>query len=294
MYKTPILRELIQYSQNNSHPNKRHVDKLTEVLHKFPSKVQIGYKNLLHMSNDFQDYISASKKAMTPTPKKRNLSKVTSSRLLRNPSTEVTKTREAVSPETRSMAISLNRHRLENREYQVSVMPRPEVGNVVEHRNYCDCSISEVVFKQCAFGAVGEGKLFISCRVAASDYTILYEHNIFAVLSIGQLPKCYPTIKGGYLNLDFMGVSLFKPLQQTCRFLNSKLKAGNVLIQCEDGYKKSVVLLMAYLMKELRINYEWTYEIMKRARPYLNLNSEQEACLKKYDKTENKPRDLIY
>lgn len=243
------------------------------------------------MSNDYQDYISTSKKALTPTPKKRTLAKVSSYRLKRNPSSEVTKTRESVSFETRNMAISLNKHRLENRDYQVSVMPRPEVGNVVEHRSYCNCLISEIEFKRSAFGEFGQGNLFISCRVAASDYTILYQHSIFAVLSIGQLPKCYPTIKGGYLSLDFAGNNLFKPLQQTCKFLNAKLKTGNVLVHCEDGYKKSVILIMAYLMKELRINYDWTYDIMKKARPYLELNSEQIACLKKYDKSENKPKD---
>lgn len=284
MYKTPILREMILYSQKNSSPNQRHVDKLTEVLHRFPSKVQIGYKNIVHMSNDLQDFINTSKKALTPTPKKKFLIRSTSSRLKRNPSVGVTKTRENVSNETRNIAITLNKHKLVESNYQLSIIEGPQTLNVVEHKQICSCTVNQVDFKNWAHSPVSEGKLFISCRFAASDLPLLLENRVSAILSIGLLPNCYPMIKGGYLNLDYTGINVFKPLQQTCRFLNSKLKTGNVLVHCENGNKKSVFIVMAYLMKEMKLNFRCVYDVLKKARPFMELTGEQEVYLRRYDK----------
>ena len=281
-YKTPILRELIIYSRRNSRPNPKHIDRLASVLKQIPLSEQNSYKHIPHMSNDLADYISTSM-AYTPSPKRKCQSKPV--RIKRNQNFCQSRSRESLSPETRNIAYCLSKHKMEEESiFQPTMVKDPEFSKDDHHKQICNCKITEIDFKKMVSVQIGEYKLFVSCKFAASDLTELIEKKIMAILSVGELPKCYPMIKGGYFHLDFSGVAIFKALQQATRFLNAKLRTGNVLVHCEDGNKKSVILVIAYLLKETRLTFRAISELLKSCRPFYSLNPDEELYLRKFDK----------
>jgi protein tyrosine phosphatase len=234
------------------------------------------------MSNDLADYINTSM-VHTPSPKRKSLGKPI--RIKRAKILGRSNSRESLSPETRNIAILLSKHKMEEEvAFQPAIVKDPEFYKDDQHKLICNCKISEVDFKKMVSVQIGEYKLFISCKYAASDLTELIEKKIMAILSVGELPKCYPMIKGGYFHLDFSGVAIFNALQQATRFLNAKLRTGNVLVHCEDGNKKSVILIIAYLLKETRLTFRAVSDLMKKCRPHYSLSQDQELYLRKFDK----------
>jgi hypothetical protein len=149
-----------------------------------------------------------------------------------------------LSPETRNLAISLNKHKLEDVSLRPHYLKDIEIDLVLEHKKECQCEISEVEYQKYTIHCIGEFKIFISCKYAASDLPQLTKHKIGSILTIGEEPKCFPSIKGGYCKVAFDGISILRPLQQMTRFLNAKLKSENVLVHCENCLIKS--FLMCY------------------------------------------------
>jgi hypothetical protein len=258
------------------------VDSIASALKQIPMKEQISYKHLTHMSNDLADYINTSIQG-TPSPKRKSFSK--NVRVKRNPKLHPSKSRESLSPQTRNIAFSLSKHKMEEEViFQPTLVKDLEFSKDEQHRITCDCTIQEVEFKKLVSVHFAEFKLFISCKFAASDLPSLTEKKITAILSVGELPKCFPMIKGGYFQMDFVGCAIFKPLQQATRFFHAKLRTGNVLVHCEDGNHKSVILVMAYLLKETRLTFRAVSDLMRVARPWYRLSLEEELYLRKFDK----------
>ena len=191
-----------------------------------------------------------------------------------------------LSPETKNIAISLNKHKLDEEENMLRpsylAQPLPPQQNFL-HKKECDCLISEFSFSMYTSFSFDAKKIFVSCKKAASDLPSLQRFNINAVLSFGDQPNPYPCIKGGYFRIEIQENSLTKPLAQASRFLTAQLKIGNVLVHCDTGNTVSCIILLAYILKETKITYSTALQAMKKARPYLNITSDQEKFIRSYD-----------
>ena len=191
-----------------------------------------------------------------------------------------------MSPKTKSIAISLNKHKFDEVSQRPQLLQEIENNeNDLGHRNECSCEIKEIQYKDYTLNVVGDYKLFISCKYAASDFPDLIKHKIDAILSVGDEPKHFSSISGGYMRLLPSHSSLNKPLMILSRFLNAKLKVGNVLVHCDSGNRHSGILIIAYLLRETKMVYQCAFDIVKRARPYFYITYDEEKLVKCYDHT---------
>ena len=197
------------------------------------------------------------------------------------------KSKDKLSPETKNIAISLNKHKLE--EFCVVPLCLKELrfDNNPGHKLECDCKIKKIHYEPYTIHVISDYKLFVSCRSAANDFPALLKHKIHAILSVGVEPNYFPSIKGGYFLIDFDGNSLLKPLQAATRFLNAMLKRGNVLVHCESGNSKSGIILMTYLLKEKKLTYIIALELIRKVRPFFKISEEQEKYIKAYENNKN-------
>ena len=195
-----------------------------------------------------------------------------------------TKKHTKLSPETRDLTINLNKYKLE--ENQNTLRPKYFTHNLPDQRNNihkqeCDCEIVEVAYRLYTARTIGLGKIYISCKFAASNWPSLMKYNIMAVLSIGEEPNHYPTIKGGYFKIQHDG-SLLRTITLGSRFLSSQLINRNVLVHCDSGNHLSGLVIIAFL-QELRLNYNKLIELIKKTRPFFNITSEEETIIKGFE-----------
>ena len=249
------------------------------------------------MSNDLTKYLNSSlspgnspgssKKHLSPDSlkfKRRIRSNGASQRLLM--STRIpTKSSLKLSSETKSIAINLNKHKLDEEENNLRpkylTQKLPEQLNKL-HKQECNCEISEIPYRLYSSIMIGSYKIYLSCRYAASNLPNLIRYNITAVLSLGEEPNHYTSIKGGYYKINHDG-SLIRTLNLASRFLLSQLNSGNVLIHCDTGNNLSGIIAMAFLLKEVKITYKNLYDLMKEIRPFFHISPDEEKFIKSYD-----------
>jgi hypothetical protein len=206
-------------------------------------------------------------------------------RLIISPQKEEAKAQFKISQETKTLAINLNKHKLEEEEnflkpqYVTQLLSRTAKN---KHRLECDCFISEVQYQMYASQLLTLNKLFICCRTAASDLPQLLSNNIHSIISIGEEPNNFPSIRGGYKNLPFEG-SYHKLVAPVFAFLTSQNFKGNVLVCDESGKGAACVMVMCFLMKYLKINYIAMIEIMKNSRKHFTIGEAEENFIKAFD-----------
>ena len=300
VHKTPLLDELLSYSRKANKPKQFHIDNLVSVWRNFPISEQCNYKHITDMSIDLSSYITKNNSnPNSPTPLTRKgmrqmIRSNSSSNIKKSPSSLIMSspyankhTKETFSPATKNIAINLNKHKLEEPSSGIQFLQEMHNDNNPDHKKQCDCNITEIQYHQYVEFPISDFRLFISCRYSANDFPELIKNRIYAILSIGENPKHFPAIKGGYYNILYDGLSLLKPLQVTTRFLNAKLKLGNVLVHCDTGNNQSCILIMAYLLKELKLAYQCVFMLIKDARPHFTLTSKEELYLKCYEHKKN-------
>ncbi|OMJ95098.1 hypothetical protein SteCoe_1639 [Stentor coeruleus] len=171
--------------------------------------------------------------------------------------------------------------------------PSPENQTRKKHRNslyVLRCNIlDEPVTTPDIFGVMSEISLsflpqnseieysiFISDIQAANDLGILRNNQINSVLTLGMnKPLTYPTIKGGYRCIsleDNNSADLLKILPEIYNFINSQLEKGNVLVHCLRGKNRSCAAVVGYLIKKYSLVYEEALEIVRRSRPFCEIN----------------------
>lgn len=112
-------------------------------------------------------------------------------------------------------------------------------------------------------------RLYISGLKAANDLSILKEHNIRAVLSIGttNIPGHFNFIQA-YFTVPLPNAShnISADLHQALSFLDYELNRHNVLVHDFFGVNRSIVVVAALLMRTLRISHLKALKLVKEAR----------------------------
>lgn len=289
-YRTPIIEELINYSRSRSKPKQNHLDKLVSVWRNLSGNEQCNYHHIPDMSIDLSRYlVSQSNSPTSPLKNRHKLSRSGSSTRIKKSFNSpkvlesISFSKDSLSTEAKNLAISAGKNRFDEVSLRPKYLQELEMDKNSEHKRLCNCKQIEVPHRMIFSNALSENKIFISCKFAASDFPELLRNRIHAILTVGEEPKFYPAIIGGYCNVQYDGVNFLRPFQQVVRFFNAKLKVGNVLIHCETGNKGSIFLLMAYLLKESKLTFRYTFDMIKRIRPTMQITQKEEIFLKRYD-----------
>ncbi|OMJ77391.1 hypothetical protein SteCoe_23036 [Stentor coeruleus] len=143
-----------------------------------------------------------------------------------------------------------------------------------------EAQISRIPFKENLLVSGVRGEIYISGIRAASDLSLLMKNDIKAVVSIGNCKQAakFTAISGGYFELPIKEsedcLSNFKEyLLKTTRFIDLKLKEGNVLISCFYGVCRSCAIVIAYLMKKYMVRLDKALAIVKSGRKCCNLSA---------------------
>ena len=144
--------------------------------------------------------------------------------------------------------------------------------------------MSRIPYKENLLLSSKLGELFISGIKLSSDVSLLMKNNINAIITIGNYSQIsrYPCITGGYLIINIQEndkemIGFDEHIYKLFKFLDFKLKEGNVLVSCYYGVCRSCAAIIAYLMKRYRIRLERALLIVKSGRTECNLS---EAALK--------------
>jgi hypothetical protein len=192
-----------------------------------------------------------------------------------------------LSPETKSIALDISKKKIEEDEdllrpkYLAQQLPS---GPDKSHKSECNCKIAEIPYNLYTSYIISFNKIFISCRIAAGDFPSLLKFNIFAVLTFGEDPNHFPSLRGGYLKINYDNYSFGKTFVMASRFLNAQIAKGNVLIHDDTGNGISCVIIMAYLLKETKISYLNMMELMGKIRPNFKPDSNQEKFIRSFEK----------
>lgn len=85
-----------------------------------------------------------------------------------------------------------------------------------------------------------------------------------------------------YLWLDLKdepGEDISKYFNESYAFIDEHLKDSNVLIHCQAGVSRSASVVIAYLIKKLKINYLKALSFVRDKRPSVKPNSGFELSL---------------
>ena len=120
--------------------------------------------------------------------------------------------------------------------------------------------------------------LYISGENAASDLTSLKETGITHIINMnaGSSPINFPDAFSYYsvrLN-DSVFEVLDEEFWKAVEFLNQTIqKGGTVLVHCRKGISRSAALCLAYLLKYKDMEFEDAMNLIKTARPMVNINN---------------------
>lgn len=118
---------------------------------------------------------------------------------------------------------------------------------------------------------IGYSNLHIGDQWAAANIDELKRYNITHILNV--TPITIPVINGIiYERVPMLDdVSQILMIDESFNFL--KGINGNVLVHCQAGRSRSAAILIAYIMYKDKISYEESYNIIKKYRPMIELNS---------------------
>ena len=82
---------------------------------------------------------------------------------------------------------------------------------------------------------------------------------------------------------DMPDYPIEKHFEEANKLIGGQMELGsNTLVVCTAGISRSAAIVIAYLIKELRMPYQIAYNKVKRARVYVNPNVGFERVLLKY------------
>lgn len=129
--------------------------------------------------------------------------------------------------------------------------------------------IHEIPYEPLQNGSEILCRLYIGNIKSANDESLLNRKGIYSVLSLENSENVvkYPSVKGGYLTVYFDITKLLSSMEGVVRFVDNKLKKGNVLVHCNTGNIASSTAAAAYIMKKQNGGYFEAIEIVRRANP---------------------------
>ena len=132
--------------------------------------------------------------------------------------------------------------------------------------------------------------LYISDAQTANDLAELQNYHIHALLTFGQSndPSKYTFLKGGYLCLPLEESSneLMLVMDKVCKFIDTYINKGNILVHCCEGNSRSCAAIIGYLIKKYKISFDIALDIVKKGRPTVKLAYIFERQLRRIERAE--------
>ena len=128
--------------------------------------------------------------------------------------------------------------------------------------------------------------LYLGDYRAADDIKMLNENNIKCIINCAFNCKNIFPKKIEYLNLnlkDEENFPLIESLEKSYNYIKSNSNK-NILVHCIHGKSRSVSVIIFYLMKEKKWNYEESLNYVKKIRDFAQPNKGFENELKNYYK----------
>ncbi|EAR97541.1 dual specificity phosphatase domain protein (macronuclear) [Tetrahymena thermophila SB210] len=136
------------------------------------------------------------------------------------------------------------------------------------------------------------GGLYLSNLEWAKDYDLLREHKIRYLMTVGAKltpPGLNRSIVDDHIKFEIYDTptaDIKQFFKQATLFLKEKIleQKQNVLVHCHQGASRSATIVIAFLMKCLKWNYDRSYSHIKRIRNVVQPNKGFVNQLKMYEK----------
>ena len=130
--------------------------------------------------------------------------------------------------------------------------------------------------------------LYIGTVGSATNLKQLEKYKITHIICCAQIVKSFFPNKFKYLNLNILDsdkTNIKQHFEKSNEFIDEAMKNnGNVLVHCHAGMSRSSTILIAYLIKSQKMNFEKALELLKSKREKVNPNSGFTEQLKEYEK----------
>ena len=150
-----------------------------------------------------------------------------------------------------------------------------------------EAEMNRIPYKEKLTLSASYGEIYISGIKAASDSAKLIRNNIIAIVYIGDGKHISQLIciTGGYQILNIKEtesklINFTESLNKSFRFLDCKLREGNVLIACYYGICRSCAVVAAFVMKKYKVRLDIAMHIVKSGRKVCNLSEPAIEILK--------------
>ena len=126
--------------------------------------------------------------------------------------------------------------------------------------------------------------LYLGNVLAAENETYLKSFNISVVINCAyEHVSEYEDLKAYELNLtDHYPQQLFPSFEMAYEIIKHYNKDKKILIHCMSGVSRSASLVIFYIMKEKKWDYDRSFEYVQKIRTIINPNSDFVKQLKEY------------
>ena len=111
---------------------------------------------------------------------------------------------------------------------------------------------------------------FVGSQDVAADFSLLSQHNVTHILNVASRVEC-PFLKDfKYLKVDILDLpstDIREYFPACFAFIEEGIKSGRVLVHCNAGRSRSASIVIGYLMKYLKMDFEEAFDHLKSKRP---------------------------
>lgn len=171
-----------------------------------------------------------------------------------------------------------------------------ESGLVFKEIKSADGSRSQSLLNEQTYGFVVDTKpdlnvgnvfefLYFGSQDIACDITILNSLKITDILSVGITVPKYNSFKYKFIEAYDLPSFNLKNIFDEC-FLyieNIRMLGRRVFIHCNAGVSRSPTIIIAYVMRHLKISFDEAFKLVKKARITINPNAGFILQLKDYE-----------
>lgn len=129
-------------------------------------------------------------------------------------------------------------------------------------------------------------KIYIGNLTAANDEGLLNKRKIRSILTLEEYSEVrkYPSVKGGYMTLEFNGGSFARKLEDITRFIDNQIQSGNVLVHYIADRSVSLIAILGYLMKKRNLGYLEAYSLFTKTISIHHIGPEHIRRLKQFER----------
>ncbi len=130
--------------------------------------------------------------------------------------------------------------------------------------------------------------IYIGTVGSATNLKQLEKYKITHIVCCAAVVKSFFPEKFKYLNLDILDsdkADIKQHFLKSNEFIDEAIKSkGNVLVHCHAGMSRSSTIIIAYLIKSQKMNFDKALELLKTKREKVNPNAGFVEQLKNYEK----------